>query len=249
MEPWPSTITQSPSRSPCSTMRSTVPWRKSDTTASTGAPQPSIMMPVWPVATNEVLTPASRAARRSSSMCRHLAHGAVRTDRQDDPACPGHGGGRPRSSGAGRAADILERDTVHRRGRDQVGVVREERMQPRDDVQAVPDGRQQDDLPGLRQAAAGGCDADEQRVRAPGAPVRPRARRPRAHGTDPGRPGYRPPRPGRLVESMTATTLAAAIRSTPNAGLGGVDRRRRPQPGSRSRWVAGVPGPSPSGIH
>ena len=49
-------------------MASVVPLTKSDTTASMGAPQPSIMMPVWPVATNAALSPARRAASRSSSI-------------------------------------------------------------------------------------------------------------------------------------------------------------------------------------
>ncbi len=101
-EPWPSTSTQSPSCSPCSTMRSTVPCTKSDTTASTGAPQPSIMMPVWPVATNEVLTPASRGRPTQLQHHRHLANGAVRADRQDHPLPRGVATAHRRSS-AGRS--------------------------------------------------------------------------------------------------------------------------------------------------
>ena len=65
-EPWPSTNTQSPSPSPCSTSHSQVPWRKSAMTRSTATPQPSIIIPVWPVGTKTPDRPASRAARRSS---------------------------------------------------------------------------------------------------------------------------------------------------------------------------------------
>ena len=60
-------MTQSPSSSPSPTSHSTVPWAKSLMSRSTATPQPSIIIPVWPVATNEALSPAASAARRSSS--------------------------------------------------------------------------------------------------------------------------------------------------------------------------------------
>ena len=66
-DPWPSTMTQSPRRSPSSTSHSAVPWTKSATTRSTATPQPSIIIPVWPVGTNDADRPAATAARRSSS--------------------------------------------------------------------------------------------------------------------------------------------------------------------------------------
>ena len=65
-EPCPSTKTHSPRASPCSTSHSQIPFEKSLITRSTAAPQPSIMIPVWPVATNVADSPDSTAARRSS---------------------------------------------------------------------------------------------------------------------------------------------------------------------------------------
>ena len=59
-------MTQSPRDSPSSASHSAVPWRKSAITRSTATPQPSIIIPVWPVGTNEALRPAAVAARRSS---------------------------------------------------------------------------------------------------------------------------------------------------------------------------------------
>ncbi len=57
----------SPRASASSTSHSTVPWRKSEATRSTATPQPSIIIPVWPVATNTAPRPAATAARRSSN--------------------------------------------------------------------------------------------------------------------------------------------------------------------------------------
>ena len=44
-----------------------MPWAKSLISRSTATPQPSIIIPVWPVGTNDARSPAARAARRSSS--------------------------------------------------------------------------------------------------------------------------------------------------------------------------------------
>ena len=60
-------MTQSPRRSPSSLSHSQVPWTKSETTRSTAAPQPSIIIPVWPVGTKEADRPCACALRRSSS--------------------------------------------------------------------------------------------------------------------------------------------------------------------------------------
>ena len=43
-----------------------MPLRKSLITRSTATPQPSIIMPVWPVGTKTPFRPASKAALRSS---------------------------------------------------------------------------------------------------------------------------------------------------------------------------------------
>ena len=78
-------MTQSPSSSPCSTSHSTVPWAKSLISRSTATPQPSIIIPVWPVGTND--GPVAGGQRRSAKLegDRHLADRAVGPDRQDHP--------------------------------------------------------------------------------------------------------------------------------------------------------------------
>ena len=80
---------------------------------------------------------------------RHLANGAIRADRQDDPLARDRGDDRSAvvRGPVGRRTSC-ERDPVRGRRSGQVRVVREERMEARDDVQAMLDGRQQDALPG-----------------------------------------------------------------------------------------------------
>ena len=83
--PWPSTMTQSPRRSPSSTSHSPVPWTKSAMTRSTATPQPSIIIPVWPVATNDAPQAGRRGGPPELEGDRHLADGAVRADGEDHP--------------------------------------------------------------------------------------------------------------------------------------------------------------------
>ena len=66
-EPWPSTM--HPVAAPLALLDQplAVPWTKSAMTRSTATPQPSIIIPVWPVGTNDADRPAATAARRSSS--------------------------------------------------------------------------------------------------------------------------------------------------------------------------------------
>ena len=71
-------------RSASSTIHSTVPWTKSLITRSTATPQPSIIMPVWPVARRP---PSARHERRPAQLerDRHLADRAVGADGEDHP--------------------------------------------------------------------------------------------------------------------------------------------------------------------
>ncbi len=85
IDPWPSTITQSPRASPCSTSHSTVPFAKSLMTRSTATPQPSIIIPVWPVGTITADAPVPTRRRDQFECDGHLADRAVRADGQDHP--------------------------------------------------------------------------------------------------------------------------------------------------------------------
>ena len=65
--PCPSTSTTSASFAPSSTNCSAAPPMKSATTASTAMPHPAIRMPVCPVGTNRVRSPAASRPRTNSS--------------------------------------------------------------------------------------------------------------------------------------------------------------------------------------
>ena len=69
-------------RFPRSTNRSAAPAMKSATTASTAMPQPSIMIPVWPVATNRVRRPRVIELLRELQLGGHLADVAVGPHRE-----------------------------------------------------------------------------------------------------------------------------------------------------------------------
>ncbi len=85
-DPWPSTRTQSPIASACSTSHSTVPWAKSLMSRSTATPQPSIIIPVWPVGTNDArCRPRPAAAARNSRATDILPIAQSRPDGQHHP--------------------------------------------------------------------------------------------------------------------------------------------------------------------
>ena len=97
-------MTQSPSASPSSTSHSTVPWTKSLMTRSTATPQPSIIIPVWPVGTNDAPV-AGRERRRAGARARPTScRSRSPCRRSGSPACPARGGGRRRSPSAPAAA-------------------------------------------------------------------------------------------------------------------------------------------------
>ena len=203
-EPWPSTITQSPRRSPSSTIHSTVPWAKSLMSRSTATPQPSIIIPVWPVGTNDAERPAACAEDAQLQGDRHLADRAVRADGQDHPLA------RAVAAPDGRLHPIRRPPVVDDprpgsgRRSGELGVVAEERVEPGMDVEAGPDRVEDRRPPRVRELAAGRGDADQQRVR----------RRPSARGPPPSDATIGMSWPGRIadtlppawVESMTATT-------------------------------------------
>ena len=123
-------MTQSPSASPSSTSHSTVPWAKSLMSRSTATPQPSIIIPVWPVGTNDGRV-AGRlrglaAARGRPTSCRSRS----RCRPSGSPACPARAAGR-RPSPSARAAAGSRRSAVPARGRRgrELRVVAEERVQ------------------------------------------------------------------------------------------------------------------------
>ena len=161
-------MTQSPRASPCSTSHSTVPLVKSLMTRSTATPQPSIIIPVWPVGTMTAASPAATRGRDELEGDRHLADRAVRPDGEDHPLArlvpPADGRLHP----VGRAP-VVDDPRARRRGRrGELRVVAEELVQPGVDVEARRDGRLDDRAASRRQLAAGRGDADEQRVGAAG---------------------------------------------------------------------------------
>ena len=107
-------MTQSPSASPCSTSHSTVPWAKSLMSRSTATPQPSIIIPVWPVAHERRRgrrPPGPRAASSSATDILPIAQSRARPS--GSPACRARAGGRPRSP-SGPAAGGSRRSRVPR---------------------------------------------------------------------------------------------------------------------------------------
>ena len=198
-------MTQSPSASPCSTSHSTVPWAKSLISRSTATPQPSIIIPVWPVGTNTADWPAAMRRRAQLERDRHLADRAVGRRPSGSPACPGRGAGRPRSPSAPAVAGSRRswcrgrrpppRTPGRRRGTCAGRRGRRGRRRSPPRIVVPPRGRQ---------LAAGRGDADQERVgrrrRAPG----PRRGVATIGMSWPGRNSstFRPA----CVESRTATT-------------------------------------------
>ena len=133
MLPCPSTSTMSASLAPSSTSRSAAPAMKSATTASTAMPQPSIMMPVCPVATKRVRTPRSLSCRVSWSWA------VILPTLQSVPTVSTTNGStafaRPEAIGrsGGRPAEVEDPPAVRR------GLGREQRIVGEKGVQAVPE--------------------------------------------------------------------------------------------------------------
>ena len=138
---------------------------KSATTASTEIPQPAIAMPVCPVGTNSDATPR-RFASRSSSIATVIFPIA-----QSEPTVSTILAGTSRFSPVGtfrsrrRLAQVAQLDVVPARELDELGVVRQELVQPVLDVEALRDARADLLAERRREAAARGRDADERRVR------------------------------------------------------------------------------------
>ena len=155
------------SASPCSTSHSTVPWAKSLITRSTATPQPSIIIPVWPVGTNVARSPAARAAATQLERDRHLADGAVGRRPSGSPACPAGGAARRRSpcapAGAGsrRSRVPVAAAAAANSGSSPTNVCSPDRTS-----RPAAIASQDDRPPALGQPAAGRGDADQQRVRA-----------------------------------------------------------------------------------
>ena len=113
-----------------------VPCEKSLMSRSTATPQPSIIIPVWPVGTNEARWPAASAARRSSRPTDILPIAQSTADRQDHPlaravAAP-DGGLHP----VGRSSVVDDRGPARGRGGRELRVVADERVQAGQDVEA-----------------------------------------------------------------------------------------------------------------
>ena len=114
---------------------------KSATTASTEIPQPAIAMPVCPVGTNSDATPRRRASRSSSSAT------VIFPIAQSEPTVRTIFAGTSRFSPVGtlrsgrRLAQVAELDAVLACERDELGVARQELVQPVLDVEAVRDAR------------------------------------------------------------------------------------------------------------
>ena len=126
-----------------------VPWAKSLISRSTATPQPSIIIPVWPVATNDARSPAAMAARRSSSATDILPIGAIDADGQDHPLARSVAAPDGRLHPLRRPAVVDDRRPARRRGGPELRVVAEERVQPRVDVETGRDGLEDDRPPGV----------------------------------------------------------------------------------------------------
>ena len=158
-------MTQSPRSSPCSTSHSTVPLVKSLMTRSTATPQPSIIIPVWPVGTMTADGAVAAGRRDELQRDRHLADGAVGADGQDHALAgqvlPPDGRLHPV-----RRPPVVDEPRAGRGGRRrELRVVAEELVQPGVDVEAGGDRLEDRRAPRGRQLAAGRGDADQQAVR------------------------------------------------------------------------------------
>ena len=107
---------------------------------STAAPHPSIIIPVWPVGTNDAARPAAWARSPELEGDRHLADRAVCPDGQDDPlagiVAASDGGLHPVRRPA-VVDDLHVPATAAASGK--LGVVAEEGMEPGVDVEPGPD--------------------------------------------------------------------------------------------------------------
>ena len=172
-DPWPSTSTQSPRDSPSSTSHSTVPWRKSAATRSTVTPQPSTIIPVWPVATNTADRPAAWAARRSSNPTDILPIAqsvpTVSTTRLPGQVAAADGG----VHALGRPPVVDQPHARRPRRLRELRVVAEERVQPAEHVEAGTD-RGQDRPAARRRGACRRWARCRSGARSPGAGTRAR---------------------------------------------------------------------------
>ena len=131
-------------------------------------PQPSIMMPVWPVGTKTAESPAARAASTELERHAHLADGAVGADGEDDVAAGAMRAARGDLVALRRAPVVDQLDAMGRREGGELGILGDELMQAGDDVQACLDGGTDGGPPVGRDAAALRRDADEERRGLPG---------------------------------------------------------------------------------
>ena len=134
---------------------------------STATPQPSIIIPVWPVGTNDGRSAGGLAPPRRSSSATDILPIAqsvptVRITRLPGPWRPPDGGLHPV-----RRPAVVDDPRPGRGGRrGELRVVAEERVEAGVDVEAGLDRLEDRRPPRGRQLAAGRRDADEQRVRA-----------------------------------------------------------------------------------
>ena len=133
---------------------------KSATTASTAIPRPSMRMPVWPVAANDVADPAAAKRVEDLQLRRHLADVAVGADGEDDGRVDvAHAAARhlePR----GRTAEVVDRDAMLRGERRELRDVGDEGVQPAPDLEPLLDRAREKQDPLGGQLAPRGRDAD-----------------------------------------------------------------------------------------
>ena len=153
---------QSPFASACSTSHSQVPLAKSLITRSTATPQPSIIIPVWPVGTKTAARPACAGRPAELEGDAHLADRAVGADGQDHVLARAVGPADGRLLAARRPAVVDDRDAGGLGRGGELGVVADERVQPGQDVEAGRDRLEDRPAPGAGQLAAGRGDPDEQ---------------------------------------------------------------------------------------
>ncbi len=157
-------MTQSPSLSPSSTSHSMVPWAKSLISRSTATPQPSIIIPVCPVGTNDGAVAGRQGGPAQLERDGHLADRAVAADGQDHPLAGCVAAPDGRLHPVRRPPVVDDRHAPGGRGRRELRVVADERVQAGQDVQPGGDGGQDDRPPRVGQPAAGRRDPDQERV-------------------------------------------------------------------------------------
>ena len=139
---------------------------KSATTASTAMPQPSMKMPVWPVATNRVFTPRALSLSTSCSCAVILPTLQSVPDREHDVRRPRPWPGRPPPRASrGDAAHRGSRRPSPSPSPASTGSSPEEGVKAAPELASRIERFAQPRLPLLRQPSARGRDADEDRRR------------------------------------------------------------------------------------